>query len=198
MQKKKRSSEKDVDKDSIAESDNPFEEIATRPPPRDWMSMRQLRNNNRMSKRKRRRYRKNGFLTRDDIIKSSSKSDSEAPSVKLVNRDREKAEFDEKKRNIPQETWERENKAAEKVREEMLNGKKEEKKEPISPAMEMLAKENSDLDRRISIAEQSGSRKVDRLPNNPYSNVDFSKPTVISLPLPPLDSLLENVEGEKL
>lgn len=104
----------------------------------------------------------------------------------------EKAEFDEKLRNHAQDTWERENKAAEKKREEMKNGGIEENEEqPISPAMKLLEKENSDINRRIAIAEQTMSRKVDRLPNNPYKQLDLGKPTVISLPLPPLEMMKE-------
>lgn len=179
-----------VESESIAESANPFEEIATRSPPRDWMSMRQLRNRSRKNKRKKRRYRKNGFLTRDDIIKSK-KSDYQT-DVKIMDRKMEKAEFDEKLRNHAQDTWERENKAAESLREEMKEEKHVEKEiEPISPAMELLAKEHSEIDRRISVAEQMMTRKMDRLPNNPFSNVDLRKPTVLSLPLPPLEKLTE-------
>ncbi|CAI2351427.1 unnamed protein product [Caenorhabditis sp. 36 PRJEB53466] len=192
VQLKKRDTEEDS-KEAIVESENPFEEIATRSPPKDWMSMRQLRNRNRKNKKKKRRYRKNGFLTRDDIIKT--KPNDESSAVKLPNLEMEKAEFDEKLRNHAQDTWERENKAAEQVREEMKAGKKEEPKEPISPAMEMLAKEHADLDHRIAIAEQTGARKTDRLPNNPYSHVDLRKPTVISLPLPPFESLKEEKES---
>ncbi|EGT47980.1 hypothetical protein CAEBREN_31677 [Caenorhabditis brenneri] len=174
----------------VAESANPFEEIATRSPPRDWMSMRQLRNRSRKNKKKKRRYRKNGFLTRDDIIKSKKSDDH--TDVKIVDRKREKAEFDEKLRNHAQETWERENKAAEEVREEMKKGPQvQNESEPISPAMKLLAKEHSEIDRRISIAEQMMTRKMDRLPNNPFSNVDLRNPTVLSLPLPPLEKLTE-------
>ncbi|KAF1758091.1 hypothetical protein GCK72_014549 [Caenorhabditis remanei] len=184
---KKRETERDVDTEPAVESANPFEEIATRSPPKDWMSMRQLRNRNRKNKKKR-RYRKNGFLTRDDIIKSNKVNN---PSVNVVDRTMEKAEFDEKLRNHAQDTWERENKAAEKIREDMKSGRKEEKEEEhISPAMQLLAKENSDLDRRIAI-EQTMSRKVDRLPNNPYKHVDLGKPTVLTLPLPPFETLKE-------
>lgn len=104
--------------------------------------------------------------------------------MELVNREHEKAEFDQKRRNLAQERWDRENKATEKLREEMMEGKKE-AKQPISPAMEMLAKEHANLDRRIAIAEQTGARKVDRLPNNPYASMNLGKPTVLSLPLPP-------------
>uniref|UniRef100_A0A1I7TE31 Uncharacterized protein n=2 Tax=Caenorhabditis tropicalis TaxID=1561998 RepID=A0A1I7TE31_9PELO len=186
---KKRETESSSEKESLTESANPFEEIATRSPPRDWMSMRQLRNRNKKNKRKRRRYRKNGFLTRDDIIKSNK---SEHPNMKLADRELEKAEFDEKLRNHAQDTWERENKAAEKIREDMKSGKKEEKEiEPISPAMKLLEKEHSDIDRRIAIAEQTMGRKVERLPNNPFRIVDLRKPTVLSLPLPPLETLRE-------
>lgn len=185
---KKRETEETDEKE--VESGNPFEEIATRSPPRDWMSMRQLRNRNRKNKKKKRRYRKNGFLTRDDIIKSNK---SDHPNVKLNDRTMEKAEFDEKLRNHAQDTWERENKAAEKVREEMKSGIKEEKEEePISPAIKLLEKEHSDIDRRIAIAEQTMTRKVDRLPNNPFKNVDLRKPTVLTLPLPPLETLSED------
>ncbi|CAL2040886.1 unnamed protein product [Caenorhabditis brenneri] len=174
----------------VAESANPFEEIATRSPPRDWMSMRQLRNRSRKNKKKKRRYRKNGFLTRDDIIKSKKSDDH--TDVKIVDRKMEKAEFDEKLRNHAQETWERENKAAEEVREEMKKGTQvQNESEPISPAMKLLAKEHSEIDRRISIAEQMMTRKMDRLPNNPFSNVDLRNPTVLSLPLPPLEKLTE-------
>ncbi|CAP22864.1 Protein CBG01772 [Caenorhabditis briggsae] len=185
---KKRSTEAEPTKDSA----NPFEEIATRSPPRDRMTMRQLRNRNRKHRKKMARYRKNGFLTRDDIIKSKASTQS---NVKITDRTYEKAEFDEKLRNHAQDTWERENKAAEKVREDMAAGRKEEiEPEPISPAMKLLAKEHSDIDRRIAIAEQTMPRKVDRLPNNPYSNVDLRKPTVLTLPLPPLDKLKEEVQ----
>ncbi|PIC35081.1 hypothetical protein B9Z55_014546 [Caenorhabditis nigoni] len=185
---KKRSTETE----STEESANPFEEIATRSPPRDRMTMRQLRNRSRKHKKKLARYRKNGFLTRDDIIKSKASTQA---NVKIRDRTHEKAEFDEKLRNHAQDTWERENKAAEKVREDMAAGRKEEiEQEPISPAMKLLAKENSDIDRRIAIAEQTMFRKVDRLPNNPYSNVDLRKPTVLTLPLPPLDKLKEEVQ----
>lgn len=189
LKTQKKRETKSSDTESIAESANPFEEIATRSPPRDRMTMRQLRNRNRKHKKKMRRYRKNGFLTRNDIIKSKASSQS---TLKVQDRALEKAEFDEKLRNHPQETWERENKAAEQVRENMKSGMKEEKEEePISPAMQLLAKEHSDIDRRIAIAEQTMNRKVDRLPNNPYSNVDLRKPTVLHLPLPPLETLKE-------
>lgn len=188
---KKRETENAEDTESVPESANPFEEIATRRPPKDWMSMRQLRNRNRKNKKKKRRYRKNGFLTRNDIIKSNKVNN---PSVNVVDRTMEKAEFDEKLRNHAQDTWERENKVAEKIREDMKIGRKEETEEHISPAMQLLAKENSDLDRRIAIAEQTMSRKVDRLPNNPYSNVDLGKPTVLTLPLPPLEKLKEEIQ----
>lgn len=189
---KKRETNSESDKELIVESGNPFEEIATRSPPRDRMTMRQLRNRNRKHKKRMRKYRKNGFLTRDDIIKSKASSQS---TLKIMDRTIEKAEFDEKLRNHTQDTWERENKAAEKVREDMKSGRKEEKEdEPISPAMQLLAKEHSDLDRRIAIAEQTMTRKMDRLPNNPYSNVDLRKPTVLHLPLPPLQTLKDDIQ----
>ncbi|CAB3406686.1 unnamed protein product [Caenorhabditis bovis] len=158
---------------TIADVENPFEEIVTRRPPNDYWQMQKLRKQHRKKNRRKRRKHKNGFLTRDDIIRTHGKQ--QEPSVQIRDLTREKAEFDHTTRNIAQETWERENKQAELVRQEMENGQAT--SAPIVNPVEKI------------IEEENGGpipMKIQRLPNNPYKTVDIRKPTIISLPVPPL------------
>ncbi|CAI5447822.1 unnamed protein product [Caenorhabditis angaria] len=196
-QEQESSSETDVPPKTSAA--NPFEEIATRGPPRDYLYMKQLRNRHRKNrKRNRRRYRKHGFLSRDDILKAKPNPE-EAPSVKMPEENtKAKAEFEQI--DIRQKTWEREMKATEEKRKEM---EEKAKLPPRKPEDEELEEEilKDPLELRLEAEEKKkrgGIGKdgltIKRLPNNPYRDVDIRKPTVIELPIPPGDDEEENLK----
>ncbi|PAV90269.1 hypothetical protein WR25_14275 [Diploscapter pachys] len=82
---------------SNEQSDNPFEEIATRPPLNQRNLFRQVKN--RLSNERRHRHKHKerlGFLTRDDIIKSHRKTTTTTPFPKLVDSDEVELEKNER------------------------------------------------------------------------------------------------------
>ncbi|CAD6192819.1 unnamed protein product [Caenorhabditis auriculariae] len=75
--------------------ENPFEDIATRAPPRDYLEFQRLRSKHHIKKKKRRhRKRTHEFLTRDDIVKPRSNFDPEEPTLpRKRTTDLERSEF---------------------------------------------------------------------------------------------------------
>uniref|UniRef100_A0A7I4YKL6 Uncharacterized protein n=1 Tax=Haemonchus contortus TaxID=6289 RepID=A0A7I4YKL6_HAECO len=168
---------------AVEDDGNPFEEIATRPPPRSEVQMQRVRyylRRHRKPKKKRRR----NFLTRDDIYDPERNERSRMTK--------------EERRRLREEL------ALKPTSDEAEDSPVTNPKE----AQEELVR----LQRPVHTGGREGAHKdfqatpqpdrlptliptMDRLPrlrNNPFQSIDISGPTVISLPIPPnIDEELE-------
>ncbi|PAV65721.1 hypothetical protein WR25_19678 [Diploscapter pachys] len=145
---------------SHEQSDNPFEEIATRPPLNQRNLFRQVKN--RLSNERRHRHKHKerfGFLTRDDIIKSHKKTTTTTPFPKLVDSDEVELEKNER-----------------------LGGRMDQEQSKNLKVRPINVPENAlqPLSNRYEASDG-----LMRLRNNPYSEVELGKGNIFMLPVPP-------------
>ncbi|EYC29516.1 hypothetical protein Y032_0006g3015 [Ancylostoma ceylanicum] len=169
--------------------ENPFEDIATRAPPRDQVQLQRIR---KILRKTRHKKRKHHFLTRDDIYdpqrnarEKMTREDMRKLREELalkplsaeVGDDHGGSDFTE---TAPKET----------ISERHL------RRPQVAPTEEKF-----DTDLRTTPAPSHMARttptpldmptlvptvdRAPRLPNNPFSELDISKPTVVHLPIPP-------------
>ncbi|VDO52227.1 unnamed protein product [Haemonchus placei] len=165
---------------AVEDDENPFEEIATRPPPRSEVQMQRVRyylRRHRKPKKKRRR----NFLTRDDIY-DPERNERSRMTKEERRRMREelalKPTSDEAEDSHPKEAQEE---LVHLQRPVHTGGREGTRKDfQATPQPDRLPTLIPTVDR------------LPRLRNNPFQSIDISGPTVISLPIPPnIDEKLE-------
>ncbi|PIO61585.1 hypothetical protein TELCIR_16887 [Teladorsagia circumcincta] len=166
---------------------NPFEEIATRAPPRDEVQMQRLRYYIRRQRKPKKKRRRN-FLTRNDIYDPQRNQ-----RARMTTEERKKF---------------REELALKPTSDEAEEGSAVKTKEILEEQPDPTTRRALHTGGRISQKDSRTTPEpnplptliptVDRLPrlqNNPFRSFDISKPTVIALPIPPF--IEEEFEGRE-
>ncbi|KAK6039030.1 hypothetical protein COOONC_23465 [Cooperia oncophora] len=160
---------------AAADEDNPFEDIATRPPPRDQVQMQRVRTYLRRH-RKTKKNKRRKFLTRDDIYDPHRNERS-----RLTKEERRKLREELALKPTSAETEDLPPVKPKQALEERHT------RRPVHTGGRILPKDPSTTQepRIMPTLIPMVDHQLPRLRNNPYRSYDITKPTVIALPIPP-------------
>ncbi|CAJ0600931.1 unnamed protein product [Cylicocyclus nassatus] len=158
------------------EEENPFEDIATRAPPRDQMQLQIVRQILRKTRRKKNKH----FLTRNDIYDPKRK---DRERMTRVERQKLREELALKPDSVEKQEIAVADDTAILVKETI-------RARHIRRPQQAPTDEKFETDLRTTPKPHLPTlvptiEKAPRLPNNPFAELDISKPTIIYLPVPP-------------